>query len=69
MDKIELTGIVRNNGDYWTFETMVDNKPYIFGKDKFGFGSSIPSTIDEILDKFGKPLTESGQSVRIIIER
>jgi len=66
--KIELTGVVRNNADSWIFETMVNNKPYKFGLDNH-FGSAIPTAIDEILDKFGEPLTESGQSVRITIER
>ena len=66
--KIELTGIVRNIAGGWMFDTMIDGKPYIFGKDD-KFNSSIPIALDEIFDKLGEPLTESGQSVRITIER
>lgn len=66
--KLELTGVVRHNGrDNWTFETMINNKPYVFGNDRIGSG--IPSAIDEILEQFDERLTEAGQLVRITIER
>lgn len=66
--KIELIGVVRHNGrDNWAFETILNNKPYTFGLDRFGSG--IPSAIDEILEQFNERPTETGQSVKITIER
>ena len=65
--KIELKGKVFKTWTCDVFDTQIDNEPYSFGL--HDGGTCLISAVDEIFKKYGEPITESGQSLKIIIER